>query len=620
MDLSTRDGRRLQGEKLKQAAREAGITLDELARAIGCSRALIFQYASGASLAQTDRLQQIAAIVGKPLYWFFLTDEETHPAPSAEAEIGEREKQLREQLERVEADKLRSTERRIREDISHLELLLAAHSSAPDQRKIVECCQKLQPLVASLGDTESLASIMLKQGNAQIALQEWGPARECLQQAADLYLNAGKPANAKDCLQSMGHASLMLGRIQEALTLFETVADSTDWTNRWQGTLSIGAAREFMGDYSHAISAFEEALRIVEERSGAETEIPRLFVEANWANLELDFGDFKSARSRAAECGRSAQRNAVQDQYLEAQLTAGIADLHLGAAESAIARIRTALDLAQLTASKQYQALALACESLWMCAAGRAEVAIANGKEALAIALRSNVLRAEILAQRALCEAYLLADKASEALYHAEQGYAAARAHGVTHAASHFLILKGRCCLLAGDTDGALVTALDGLAQAEMMQVRPLIMEASLTLSQTSLLCGDPAGSLAHARKAANLAKEMELANYWAALAQEAFALHALDRDPEALAALQLCAELYRRQMHDTSQYHTDAAAENSTSEAMWRLFIELTYRLTGKLEAEQLAETLDWLPATDWLIEITHPGKGASRSGDKNA
>ena len=44
MDLSTREGRRKQGERIKRAAKEAGLSLDELAIKIGCSRALIFQY------------------------------------------------------------------------------------------------------------------------------------------------------------------------------------------------------------------------------------------------------------------------------------------------------------------------------------------------------------------------------------------------------------------------------------------------------------------------------------------------------------------------------------------------------------------------------------------------
>src|SRR5258708_35133092 len=94
MDLSSREGRRQQGDKIKQASRDAGLTLDELARQIGCSRALIFQYASGASLAQSDRLQQIAAVVHRPLDWFFRDEETSAPEPDASADMSLSTEQL----------------------------------------------------------------------------------------------------------------------------------------------------------------------------------------------------------------------------------------------------------------------------------------------------------------------------------------------------------------------------------------------------------------------------------------------------------------------------------------------------------------------------------------------
>src|SRR5258708_34110113 len=95
MDLSSREGRRQQGDKIKQASRDAGLTLDELARQIGCSRALIFQYASGASLAQSDRLQPIALAVGKPLHWFFLEEGTAAATPPSVPEMPTSEVQAR---------------------------------------------------------------------------------------------------------------------------------------------------------------------------------------------------------------------------------------------------------------------------------------------------------------------------------------------------------------------------------------------------------------------------------------------------------------------------------------------------------------------------------------------
>ncbi len=622
MDLSTRDGRRIQGERLKLAAKEAGITLDELARAIGCSRALIFQYASGASLAQTDRLQQIAAIVGKPLYWFFITDADAGPTQSPTDLVAGKQQELDEAISRFETERARTTERRIREDIANLEALLTAHSSPPDQRRIVECCQKLQPLLTSIGDNAALASVMLKQGNALIALQDWGSARESLQQAADRYQAAGKAASERDCLQSMGHASLMLGRVTEALHLFERVANSDDWTNRWQGTLSCGAAYEFQGEYTRAIAAFEDALRIVEEHTGADTEIPRLFVEANWANLELDFGDFRRAHGRAVECGRTAQRNGVQDQYIEAQLTAGIANLHLGEMPESISRIRTASDLALLTGSKQYQSLALSCESLWLTETGRTEQAISCGKEALAIALRSNVLRAEILAQRALCEAYLAAAAHSEARYHAEQGYAAANSHGIALAGVQFVLLGGWCSLVQGDLQAALVSGADAYSQAEAMQVRPLLLEASLLLADAALRSKDLEGALAYARRSVQLSIAMETKRQlWQALAAEAFVLQALGREDDMLRVLtDACGKLHA--LRAATPASEDRTSEHYTAERLWKLQIEMVYLREGEQAAESLVSTMDWLPAAEWLqaVKDNKPTDWRHGAGDDDA
>src|SRR5215813_8159261 len=71
MDLSTRQGRREQGQLIQKAVERAGLSVEELANRIGCSRALIYQYLSGTTLAQPDRLQQIAVEVAVPLAYFY---------------------------------------------------------------------------------------------------------------------------------------------------------------------------------------------------------------------------------------------------------------------------------------------------------------------------------------------------------------------------------------------------------------------------------------------------------------------------------------------------------------------------------------------------------------------
>src|SRR5438477_12232990 len=71
MDLSTRQGRREQGQLIQKAVEKAGLSVEELANRIGCSRALIYQYLSGTTLAQPDRLQQISQETGVSLAHFY---------------------------------------------------------------------------------------------------------------------------------------------------------------------------------------------------------------------------------------------------------------------------------------------------------------------------------------------------------------------------------------------------------------------------------------------------------------------------------------------------------------------------------------------------------------------
>src|SRR5580692_11139298 len=80
MDLGTKQGRREQGQRIQHAVERAGLSIEELAGRIGCSRALIYQYLAGSTLAQPDRLQQIAAQCAVELSYFY---QEEAPADSS---------------------------------------------------------------------------------------------------------------------------------------------------------------------------------------------------------------------------------------------------------------------------------------------------------------------------------------------------------------------------------------------------------------------------------------------------------------------------------------------------------------------------------------------------------
>ncbi len=607
MDLSTRDGRRQQGERIKRAARDAGLSLDYLARLIGCSRALIFQYASGASLIQTDRLQQIAEVVGRPLYWFFLDQDGAIGADDMHAQERATAQTAKLQLEReqFELERARHAQKLQRDEIAYLELLIAASSSGPDQRKVVEFSYQLQPLIAREDDPERMAALLLKLGNALIQLQEWGAAKQRLEQAAELYRSSGKPALERDCIQSIAHANMMLGRVAEALKQFEYVSTSDDWTNRWQGALSIGAAKEVLGDYDAAVTAFENAMQIVAERSegkdqdASSTQIPCLYIEANWANLEIDFGDFRQALARANRCSQIAQRHGIQDQYLEALLNAGVALLNLVQIDEAIDTLSHARDLAQLTADQQRVALALAAIGQCCISMGQRELAIEHGKEALAIALRCGVIRAEIAAQRTLAEAYLASGRKTEAGYHASQGHAAAHNHSLPLTSAQFNLLIARAA--QDRNDQVLQQMTECLEVSERLGVRPLQVEAHFALAWFHFCRGELAASVYHAVTLTQLAQAMELQGLaWAGRALGAIVRYAENLDPNAAAVTTVQNDLLLGIENAAYSLRDILLGDNSVSELLHRI-IAADRDLHGRDHAMQLALELDWPPLLDW-------------------
>jgi len=74
LDLTTPEGRKKQGELILRAIKEAGLSVEQVAKDIGCSRALLYQYIAGTTLAQPDKLTLIARRTGKPLAFFYGAD------------------------------------------------------------------------------------------------------------------------------------------------------------------------------------------------------------------------------------------------------------------------------------------------------------------------------------------------------------------------------------------------------------------------------------------------------------------------------------------------------------------------------------------------------------------
>ena len=252
------------------------------------------------------------------------------------------------------------------------------------------------------------------------------------------------------------------------------------------------------------------AQEIAEESDDpAQADLARLYIDANWANLELDWGDYAGAAERADRCVLLAQRLGVQDQYIEALLTRGLALLGLQEPQPALAELQRALNVAQLTRDHPRWSLALSCRALGRAACRMAGDAVADGKEALAIALRCGASRAEMLAQRALAEAYLAEGNAREARYHIEQAAAIALSLRLPQAQAQFAALKARLEMDAGRPAEAAAAARAALAVADRLAAKPVSHDSHLILARVALADGDPEEAIRQASQAEALASAM---------------------------------------------------------------------------------------------------------------
>ena len=255
IDFSTREGRRQQGQLIQQAAEAVGLSLEALAKEIGCSRALIYQYVSGATLAQPDRIQQIAQRTGKSLLFFYGSD--------ADATSNGRE-QL-EALQRL------------------LTAQYAPADSAPTghQRQIISLAQQA-------GDIAAEANARLRQITTLLHLGEMARALTAIEQSAPFFQANQLTAHLRATEQNRGHALFALGRMAEAESCFQQLTQQGDWEARWQGLVSLAGIAEHRGAYREALNLLEETLTLKEisptTRAG---ERLLLYVRGNLANVYL---------------------------------------------------------------------------------------------------------------------------------------------------------------------------------------------------------------------------------------------------------------------------------------------------------------------------------------------
>ena len=411
MDLSTRQGRREQGGLVQKAVERAGLSVEELANRIGCSRALIYQYLSGTTLAQPDRLQRIASVTNVPLAYFY------------GSEIPDETKRGR-KVSSNEASRAKAGER-----LKQYEELAQAQENPADWKALAETSEQLISLAGQSFDSSAEACALFRLGKARIHLGEFSRAVDSLTRAASLFASLKDAAGEAAARQALGNALLATGRSVEARDQFTLAANSSHWRARWSGTVSLAAVDEQIGDYRAAMSHCDDAAAILEEGTDQhDVAVGTLYVNANRVNIYLACGDFINAKSLAERCLAEAETFGNSDQHLEARLNLGVCAYHQGHWVASHRMLNAALPLSRFVRDKSREAMCRALIAQLLAAMGDCDSAIEHAREALSSALSQGDHRVELFAQLGLADAYCNSNSDSEARYHANQALAVANA------------------------------------------------------------------------------------------------------------------------------------------------------------------------------------------------
>ena len=421
MDLSNREGRREQGQRIQTAVERAGISIEELAGRLSCSRALIYQYLSGTTLAQPDRLQQIAAECGVPLTYFYSETAELSPKSDTPNEIDSKTPPV------VPQD----MSARINDSLRSLQELSEAQAGPPDYRALASTSERIHSYATQIGDRVLQAKSQAKLGMALLCLAEFPKAAEALTQAITLCVEAGVKEAEASARQNLGSALTQMGRTREAEEQFTTIASGSDFVGRWQGSLSLGGIHEMRGEYQLSMQRFDEAAAILEEGEKSGKATPReiatglLYVNTNRRNVYLNSGDFKMARTLAEKGISEAEGLGNADQHLEARFDLAMCDFYTGKWANSYRSLVTTLSLARFVGDQGRETMARALLGIQLSAMGDFDSAISYGKDALAQALSRGDRRSELQSQLALSDAYTgRSRRESEARYHSSQAIA----------------------------------------------------------------------------------------------------------------------------------------------------------------------------------------------------
>ena len=487
MDLRNGTGRKELGRRIQAAIAGAGYqSLAVFAEALGCSRALIYQYVNGDVLAQLDRLCEIAELTDRPLDWFLVTD--PNGCAGEVQQLSERLEQARERCERLEsalADergaRLEGANAARQALLEALQELCRAQRAAGDAHGLVQSAARCGDLARSLGDAPGLMAARLHAGHAAWHLGRREAAEEALTEALAQAEELGDRRSELSARQELVRVWQASGRVEQAREQAQALADSERWWPRWAGTVALAALSEQVGDLDEAAERLSEAEAIIAD-AGAPAEhvrMARVFVQSNRANIALARGHYAEAATDSERLHDLAAEVGLPDQVREATLDRALAAMRGGQIADAgmlIARLR---EWGQMAGDARLEALAAGFEAERLMRMGRPD----EGRQAAlaAMELGNEVFNGQTIAEAELAAgmACLVGGMASDAAWHLHRARERAQRLGLRRAEAAAQVGEARARLALGE-EGAEDALREARDAAHAAGFEDLWIEAAL--------------------------------------------------------------------------------------------------------------------------------------------
>lgn len=606
LDLTTPEGRKKQGELILQAIKEAGLSVEQVAKDIGCSRALLYQYIAGTTLAQPDKLTLIARRTGKPLWFFYGADLTQTDALQTEREALRRERMEWEQQLAEERTK------QLRERLDNLFALANAQTSPPDWKSAASTYEQIITLARTLGDETAEAKALFWLGNLRLLTGDLDGAVSALRQAQGLFEKQRNYSYAFACRQSIGRALLLMGRPEEARQQFEVVSQSENWYNRWEATVALAAVDEWTGDFRSAMehlgAAEELSTKAPTER---DAKFVLMFVAANRANVYLACGDFVEAEKLAKSALTIAEQLGDSDQQLEALLTIAVCQRHLGRWVDAYENSLRAMTLASFANDQERVIVAKTVLAQLLAIVGDFPQAKARAKDALTEALKLRSRRTEIWAHKSLAETYLREGNPDDAYYHAQVSVELSESMQHSAEFAHALCLRAWSNLLRGKIDEAVQDLERAFSIADEKGMRYIAALAAWLKAEIYIAQGDNQSEkwLTSAERLASEIGDADL-NYQCLVTKSELTLKS-GHEQEAIDVLTKAHELLSGwRLRWRAEGYDDTWLEDMTRFKASLILAQLIAKAEGKDRAEKFVESVGWIPLKEAWVEFAEPSQ----------